>query len=119
MSFSFARPSDYEFEVGDRVFTVYGEVGLITDICTCDSCKKRGFYEPTWINEDSGDERYITNWEAETGFSEYRQIGKYKFDNIFAKGAISRDIEHFENVLAQRKKQLERILAEEKTVERT
>ena len=35
------------FEVGDEVITSTGKVGVITDICTCEKCKERGFYEPT------------------------------------------------------------------------
>ena len=34
------------FKVGDKVITSTGKVGTITDICTCDKCKERGFYEP-------------------------------------------------------------------------
>lgn len=38
--------NNYNFKVGDKVVTVYGETGVIVDICTCDNCKERGFYEP-------------------------------------------------------------------------
>ena len=38
---------DCMFEVGDEVITSNGKVGIITDICTCEKCKERGFYEPT------------------------------------------------------------------------
>ena len=30
------KPSDYEFAIGDKVVTIYGEVGHVVDICRCD-----------------------------------------------------------------------------------
>lgn len=102
-------PSEYKFEIGDKVITIYGEVGRITEICTCESCKKRGFYELTWENEDSSDENYITIWDAVSGFDGYHQIGKYKFNRTFDKAAVLKTIKCYENILAQKKKQLKHI----------
>ena len=34
------------FFEGQYVERINGNVGYIDHICTCDSCKKRGFYEP-------------------------------------------------------------------------
>ena len=33
------------WEVGDMVVRGDKEVGVITDICKCDQCEERGFYE--------------------------------------------------------------------------
>ena len=35
-----------DFKIGDEVITSTGEIGRIVGICTCDLCKRRGFYEP-------------------------------------------------------------------------
>lgn len=78
-------PNYYNFKVGDRVITTFGEVGRITDICTCDSCARRGFYEPKWVEDGSGDIHYITAWDASVGFSDYYQIGEHKFNKVLNK----------------------------------
>ena len=36
------KPSDHEFAIGDKVVTIYGEVGHIIDICRCDRCVGEG-----------------------------------------------------------------------------
>ena len=95
------KPNDYKFEIGDKVITVYGEVGRIVDICKCDSCIKRGFREPIWLEDLSGDRHYITNYMADTGFDEFYQIGEYRFDNPFAKSLVGQAIAHHERMLAR------------------
>ena len=82
------KPSDYEFAVGDKVVTIYGEVGHIIDICKCRKCVERGFYEPTWKIDDSGDVDWITINNAERGFDDFYQIGKYQFDHTFNKSVV-------------------------------
>ena len=95
------KPSDYEFKIGDKVITTYGEVGHITDICECEMCQLRGFNEPVWVEDATGEEHYITNWEAEYGFNEYYQIGEYRFNKLFNKGLVVREIERLESELAK------------------
>ena len=82
------KPSDYDFAVGDKVVTIYGEVGHIIDICKCRKCVERGFYEPTWKIDDSGDVDWITINDAERGFDDLYQIGKYQFDYTFNKSVV-------------------------------
>ena len=82
------NPSDYEFAVGDKVGTIYGEVGHIIDICKCRKCVERGFYEPTWKIDDSGDIDWITINNAERGFDDFYQIGKYRFGRTFNKSVV-------------------------------
>ena len=100
------KPSEYEFNIGDKVITTYGEVGVIVDICKCEMCVKRGFYEPTWVEDGRLIRRYITNCDATDGFSEYYQIGKYKFNSLFNKGLVTREIAGLEKRLAKYKKML-------------
>ena len=95
---------DYKFNVGDKVITVYGELGEISSICTCEHCEECGFYEPTWFTVD-GNEHYITRWDAKHGFAEYYQIGSYRF-NDFDKEAVLWEIEHCNKRLKQVEKQL-------------
>lgn len=95
---------DYKFNVGDKVITIYGEVGQITSICTCENCAERGFFEPTWIRDD-GCEHYITNWDAKKGFTEYYQIGSYHFHD-FNNEEVLWEIEHCKKRIEQLEKQL-------------
>lgn len=100
------KPNEYEFKVGDKVITTYGEVGHIVDICKCESCVERGFFEPVWVEETTGEKRYITNWEAENGFNEYYQIGEYTFNKLFNRGLVIREIEDLEARLEKYEKML-------------
>ena len=101
------KPSDYEFAIGDKVVTIYGEVGHVVDICKCRKCVERGFYEPTWKIDDSGDVGWITIYDAERGFDVFYQIGKYRFDHEFDKNVVRLMIKEKEAELASLKKQLE------------
>jgi hypothetical protein len=69
------------FKIGDEVITDDGRVGTITDICTCDKCKKRGFYEPM-VEMKIGSQIYITDTDKENGFISYYKIGDQVFGNI-------------------------------------
>lgn len=62
---------------GDYVETVAGRVGYIKDICRCEECMRRGFYEPT-VHFTDGEEDAITKYEAENGFKGYKRIGRWE-----------------------------------------
>ena len=68
------------FKVGDKVITSDGRTGTITSICECESCKKRGFYEPEVDFGDYTD--YIMISDKEDGFKSYYQIGDRVFGNL-------------------------------------
>ena len=68
------------FKVGDKVITSDGRTGTITSICECESCKKRGFYEPEVDFGDYTD--YIMFSDNEDGFKSYYKIGDRVFGNI-------------------------------------
>lgn len=70
------------FKVGDEVITSTGEVGRIIDICTCDKCRKRGFYEPTVEVEIGNNSMYITDNDKRNNFSSFYKIGDKVFGNI-------------------------------------
>lgn len=96
---------NYKFEIGDKVITVLGETGKIVDICKCDSCAKRGFYEPVWANDENDWEEYITVHQAEFGFNNFYQIGKYHFSD-FDKAQVLRTMARYEDELKLLRKQL-------------
>lgn len=100
----------YEFKIGDEVIDVDGDHGRIIDICTCDQCKERGFYEPIWQSDVTDSEMYISNFEAEHGFPSYYQIGKYKFGELDRESVID-SINYFKEQLARCERQLKFIEA--------
>ena len=99
--------SDYEFKVGDEVITTDGRRGVISDVCHCQNCYDRGFYEPTWI-DDSGNYNYITLFDKEYGFKLYYKIGKYRFCD-FNKDEVLREMATCERTLKELRGQLKLI----------
>ena len=110
-------PSDYEFSIGDKVVTIYGEVGHIIDICKCKKCVERGFYEPTWKIDDSGDVDWITIHDAERDFDDFYQIGKYQFGHTFNKSVVRAMIIEKEVELRNLKRRLQAMEELEKEVD--
>ena len=94
----------YKFKVGDEVVTIEGVKGKITDICTCEKCEERGFYEPIWV-DDYHYTHYITKCEAELGFYKYYKIGEYLF-NDFDKASVLSEMASYERELQILRKQL-------------
>lgn len=72
----------YTFKVGDQVITDDGRVGIIKEICTCPSCKVRGFYEPFVKLERGLYDIYITDTDKDNGFRSFYKIGDKVFGNI-------------------------------------
>lgn len=70
------------FKVGDQVITSTGKVGTITDICTCDKCKDRGFYEPSVEVEIGDGSIWITDNDKRVNFRSFYKIGDQVFGNI-------------------------------------
>lgn len=70
--------TNIKFNIGDFVENRDGRIGYISDICHCDECKKRGFFEPT-ITYSDGTTDYISNYSVKTVSSDYKQIGTQKF----------------------------------------
>lgn len=85
------QPYRCDFKVGDKVIDKYGRVGKIVDICTCERCKERGFFEPT-VQFNDGRTDYIMRYDWESGFKSYYQIGGHIFGNL-DEGSVSREID--------------------------
>lgn len=93
----------YAFNVGDKVIASDGRTGTITHICTCDKCKKRGFYEPT---VDFGDYTgYITISEKDDGFKSYYQIGDRVFGNLDEE-TVNKEVDEYKKKLLKLYEQL-------------
>ena len=101
------KPSDYEFAVGDKVVTIYGDVGRVVGICKSSSCVKRSFDELTWKSDNKDEVEWITFLDAASDFDEYYQIGKYQFDHKFDKEFVRGMLVEKELEVARLKKQLE------------
>lgn len=98
---------EYDFKVGDLVITDTGVKGVIEDICDCDRCKTRGFYEPkVKVTDGVDDVIWITDTDKSNGFTSFYQIGKYKFGNI-DKESVEQSIEHTNNSIKESVKRLE------------
>lgn len=98
----------YTFKVGDKVITDDGRTGTIIDICNCDRCKKRGFYEPKVAMNVGVDRIWIMDTDKENGFRSFYQIGNRVFGNIDAEASerIRERIIELEYEAAQYKEQL-------------
>lgn len=70
------------FKVGDKVITDDGRVGIIESFCECESCKKRGFYEPRVKMEVGADQIWITDTDRDNGFISFYKIGDHIFGNV-------------------------------------
>lgn len=70
------------FKVGDQVIMDDGRVGVIVDICDCESCKRRGFYEPRVKMEIGEGQIYITDTDKKNGFISFYKIGDQVFGNL-------------------------------------
>lgn len=103
--------NDHRFKIGDEVITIDGEKGKITDICECKWCKKRGFYEPVWVEDETGDERFISHTQAYSGFPFYYKIGERYFGKFDMNG-VQEQIAYHEEHLARYKKALGVIIEE-------
>ena len=99
--------NEYKFNIGDEVITIDGHRGKIIDICECERYQDRGFCEPMWENE-TGDEKYITIYDAERGFDNFYKIGKYRFNEL-RRDLVEHDITTYELIITGLRKQLETI----------
>ena len=85
------EPYRCDFKVGDEVITNDGRVGKIVDICTCNKCRERGFFEPT-VELNDGSTDYIMIDDLANGFKSYYKIGNHIF-GILNEEAVNKEID--------------------------
>ena len=69
------------FNIGDEVIASDGRKGKIVDICYCEECERRGFYEPKVLYDEYDEVEYITNYDKERNFCDFYKIGNTVFGN--------------------------------------
>lgn len=99
---------EYEFCLGDTVITTDGIVGKIIGFCDCDECRKRGFLEPLWEDEES--EQFITIHSIKNGLRGFHRIGKHLL-RPFDKDWIESEIEKLNAEASRLRRQLATINA--------
>ena len=69
------------FNIGDEVITSDGRKGKIVDICHCEECERRGFYELKVLYDEYDETEYITKDDKERNFCDFYKIGNTVFGN--------------------------------------
>lgn len=103
---------DYNFQEGEEVIDTYGVKGIIVDVCKCEECEKRGFYEPIvkWENREELD--WITCSEERQGFPFTHRIGNRIFTPFDRAGAENR-LREYKEKIAELQKGIERMNEED------
>ena len=96
------------FKVGDQVITDDGRVGIIESFCDCESCKKRGFYEPKIKMEIGNYQIWITDTDKKNGFMNFYKIGDQVFGNIDKESTLN-DIKYKKDEIKSYQKELIRL----------
>jgi hypothetical protein len=105
------------FKVGDHVVTSSGQVGIITDICTCDQCKKRGFYEPKVEVTIGTGSIYITDNDRRVNFISFYRIGDHIYGNIDEDSVID-DIKSKKEEISDTQRELVELKQQLNTIKR-
>ena len=87
------------FNIGDEVITSDGRKGKILDICHCEECERRGFYEPKVLYDEYDEVEYITNVDMERNFCNFYKIGNTVFGNADM-SKIDYDISEYKRLVA-------------------
>lgn len=81
----------YNFKVGEEVIDTYGRKGTIIEVCHCEQCEARGFYEPIIEWEYCLTPDMPSNLAEAKGFPSIHSIGNRIFNDYeldFAKSEI-------------------------------
>lgn len=97
-----------KFNVGDKVITYDGIQGRIVDICHCQHCKDKGFFEPI-IEFENGQRTSITLSDVKNGCMAYYLIGKQVLGNKIEKEELQKQLAELEDRKKLLRKQIWRL----------
>lgn len=97
-----------KFNVGDKVITYDGIQGRIVDICHCQHCKDKGFFEPI-IEFENGQKTSITLSDVKNGCMAYYLIGKQVLGNKIEKEELQKQLAELEDRKKLLRKQIWRL----------
>lgn len=92
-------------KAGDIVISALGDRGVVEFVCDCDQCKERGFDEPRVVY-DNGEKDYITDYDADHGFSRFYQIGDTVFPEHIKLEFLQRRIDEEKHGIAVANKRI-------------
>ena len=103
------------FKFGDIVITSKGEMGVVVDVCDCDRCKSRGFYEPQIKTVVGSSMIWCTDSDKEDGFKSFYRIGDEVFGNI-DKDGLDSEIDEVKHRIRSCEKELSEMMRQQAIV---
>lgn len=108
---------NFGFKVNDEVVSNRGEKGKIIEICECEECKKRGFYEP-FVEWEDGEKTNISIYQLCNGFENFYKIGKIIFGNVVSDEQIDEEIDDNKSTIAICERNIKNLLSDKERLKK-